>query len=81
MTRNTVFWARTVLLVVTTLLGLYGLYWVLFFLWRSAAEPAQQAIWNSRIYIWAAVSFAAFVVWCVLVAWILKDRKKLLAQE
>jgi hypothetical protein len=77
MAQHKLFWVRISLLVLTTLVGLDGLYWLLFFLWRSAADPAQNALWHSRIYFWSAVSVAALIAWFALVVSILRDRKKL----
>jgi len=76
MPARTVFWIRIGLLILITLVGLDALYWLLFFLWRSAAEPARHALWNSHICIWLAVSVAALVVWSALVVWMLRDRRK-----
>ncbi len=77
MTVNKSYWIGIPLLFLATLLGLDGLYWLLFFLWRSAADPANNAIWHSHIYGWLAVCAVALVGWTALLVWILKSRKKL----
>ena len=51
MAKRKLFWVRISLLVLATLFELDALYWLLFFLWRSAADPAQNALWHSRIYL------------------------------
>ncbi|ADW71406.1 hypothetical protein AciX9_4460 (plasmid) [Granulicella tundricola MP5ACTX9] len=76
MAKRKLFWVRISLLVLVTLFGLDALYWLLFFLWRSAADPAQNALWHSRIYLWSATGVTALFAWVALVFWILRDRKR-----
>jgi hypothetical protein len=76
MTDNKLLWIRITLLIFATLVGLDGLYWFLFFLWRSAANPGNNALWLLQIYKWLAVSATAFVSWIGLLVWIVKGRKK-----
>jgi hypothetical protein len=75
MAERELFWARISILVLATLFGLDALYWLLFF-WRSGADPAQNALWHSRIYLWSAVSVNALFAWAALVFCILRDRKR-----
>jgi hypothetical protein len=77
MTENKFYWIGIPLLVLATLVGLDGLYWLLFFLWRSAADPANNGVWHSHICRWSAVSAIALVGWIGLLVWIFKGRKKL----
>lgn len=65
----------SVLLILVTLIGLDAVYWLLFYLWRSAADPSN-ALWRTRIYIWFAVSTTALAGWIALLIWIINGRKK-----
>ena len=69
------YWIGIPLLVLATFIGLDGLYWLLFSLWRSAADPANSALWHSQIYRWLAVSIIALVGWIGLLVWIFKGRR------
>jgi uncharacterized membrane-anchored protein len=64
------------LLILVTLIGLDAVYWLLFFLWRCAADPSNNALWWPRVLIWFAVSTIAFAGWIILLVWILRRRKK-----
>jgi uncharacterized membrane-anchored protein len=63
------------LLVLVTLAGLEAVYWLLFFVWRTAADPSTNSLWWPRIYIWFAASVGALAGWIALLVWILKARK------
>jgi hypothetical protein len=70
-----VFWA-VILLALLTLLELDSIYWLLFFLWRSAAEPALNYLWFPRIYTWLAVSIIIGISWIALMVWIVRRERK-----
>ncbi len=55
-----------VLLILLTLVGLDAIYWLLFCIWRSAAEPANTSILLPRIYEWLAITIVAGVAWIAL---------------
>jgi uncharacterized membrane-anchored protein len=63
------------LLALVTLVGLDAVYWLLFFIWRTAADPSNNAIWWPHIYIWFATAVGALAGWIVLLVWISKPTK------
>jgi hypothetical protein len=63
-------------LILATLFGLDAAYWLLFFLWRSAADPANNHLWFPRIYGWFAVSVFALAVWIADAIWLFRHRHK-----
>jgi hypothetical protein len=68
------------LLVLLSLVGLDVVYWVLFFFWRSAAQPQYDAIWWPRVktlLMEGAVVLAAWIadgIWLLRIVGKPKDR-------
>jgi hypothetical protein len=65
-----------ILLALLTLIELDSVYWLLFFLWRSAALPVSNNLWFPRIYFWLAVSIAIGATWIGLLIWIVRHGRK-----
>jgi hypothetical protein len=63
-------------LLLVTLFGLDAAYWLLFSLWRAAADPANNYIWFPRIYGWFAASVFALAVWIADATWLYRHRQK-----
>jgi hypothetical protein len=61
-------------LVVLLLIAADGLYWAMFFTWRSAADQANDQLWHPRIYIWISVAITAAVLWLVVAMSLYKSR-------
>lgn len=64
-----------ILFILLTIIGLDSIYWLLFFLWRSAAQPADNALWLPRIYAWLAASAITGVAWIALLIWTVRHRQ------
>ena len=58
-----ILWA---VIALVALLGLDSIYWLLFFLWRSAAEPALNHFWLPRIYVWLVSCIITGTTWIAL---------------
>ena len=43
-------YAPWIVLVLLPIVGLYATYWLLFCMWRSAADPTNSAMWRFHIY-------------------------------
>jgi hypothetical protein len=67
-----ILWAGIFLLLLT-FLSLDAIYWLLFFIWRSAAETALNGLWLPRIYIWLAVFTISVIAWISLLIWIIRQ--------
>src|ERR1700737_4222714 len=65
-----------ILLVLLTLLSLDSIYWLIFFLWRSAAEPAVNNLWLPRIYIWLSPFIITGIAWVTLLIWVVRRGRK-----
>jgi hypothetical protein len=63
------------LLVVVSIVGLDAAYWLLFYLWRTAADPSRKSLWLTRIYLWAAISTLAIAGWGILVLWMFREKE------
>ncbi len=64
-----------ILFTLLTLIGLDSVYWLLFFIWRNAAQPTDNALWLPRIYAWLAASTITGVAWIALLIWTIRHRK------
>jgi hypothetical protein len=64
-----------ILFTLLTLIGLDSVYWLLFFIWRSAAQPADNTLWRPRIYAWLAASIITGVAWIALLIWTVRHRR------
>ncbi len=51
------------LLFLVSILGLFCAYWLLFYLWRSAADPANNFIWQPHILGWFLACVVALALW------------------
>jgi hypothetical protein len=76
MTKKKNYMIGRVLLVLLTLIGFDSAYWLLFFIWRSAAEPANNALWLPRIHGWLACSIITGLAWVVLLVWMLRGKRR-----
>ena len=65
-----------ILLALLTLIELDSVYWLLFFLWRSAAQPVSNNLWLPRIYLWLAVSIIIGATWIGLLICIVQHGRK-----
>jgi hypothetical protein len=64
------------ILLLVPLFGIDAAYWLLFFLWRAAADPANNHIWFLRIYGWFAAGVFALAVWIADAIWLFRHRRK-----
>lgn len=64
-----------ILFTLLTLIGLDSVYWLLYFIWRSAAQPSNNAVWLPHIYAWLAASTITGVAWIALLIWAIHHRR------
>ena len=55
------------LLFRASLAGLYCAYWLLFYHWRSAADPADDSLWQPRILGWFLACVLSQALWAGVV--------------
>jgi uncharacterized membrane-anchored protein len=63
MNRSTKRYSLWIALLLLTLFAADAVYWTLFFAWRSAADPANNALWHPRFYVWFAMAVVAVCLW------------------
>jgi CDP-diglyceride synthetase len=51
------------LLFLVSILGLFCGYWLVFYLFRSAADPANNPIWQPHILGWFLAFIVALALW------------------
>lgn len=51
------------LLFLVSLVGIFCVYWLAFYVWRSAADPANNSVWHARILVWFDASIIVLLVW------------------
>lgn len=64
--------AAAVLLALLSLGILDAGYWILFYYWRSAAEPRFDARWWSEARMWMTYAGLMAVAWIAVGAWLLR---------
>jgi hypothetical protein len=74
--KRSALWA---LLLVLTIAGLDATYWLLFFLWRSAAEPINNTLWRPRIYGWLSADLVCLAIFIIVATYLVKSRRNRLS--